>query len=212
MIKKCLCMAAAAAALGLAAGCAPPDEEESLPKEEAEYVLSDNEITSTDQIAQAGMMNTEGAAIGSVRFFAKDNGILMQADFDEGVPGGFHGFHIHETGLCETDAPDGPFTTAGGHFNPAGTSHGTHAGDMPSLFGMEDGSAYLISTLDQIQPEQLVNEDLAVILHDGANNFANIPDRYIQEETGEPGPDEQTLQTGDSGNRISCGVIEPAEA
>ncbi|WP_177195522.1 superoxide dismutase family protein [Salibacterium qingdaonense] len=201
----------AAAVLGAAAGCAPP-EEESMPGQEAEEVSSDHSAMQDSPIAEAGMVNTEETEIGRVRFYEEKDGVLMQTSFEKGVPEGFHGFHIHETGLCEPNAADGPFATAGGHFNPGGTSHSSHAGDMPSLFGMTDGSAYLVSALDRITPEQLVNGNLAVILHDGPNNFANIPDRYIQSETGEPGPDEQTLMTGDSGSRISCGVIKPAGA
>ncbi|MFD2706428.1 superoxide dismutase family protein [Salibacterium lacus] len=201
----------AAAVLAAAAGCAPP-EEESMPEQEAEEVSSDHPSVQNSPIAEAEMINTEETEIGHVRFYEKKDGVMMQASFEKGVPEGFHGFHIHETGLCEANAEDGPFTTAGGHFNPGGTSHGSHVGDMPSLYGMTNGSAYLAGALDRITPEQLVNENLAVILHDGPNNFANIPDRYIQAETGEPGPDKQTLMTGDSGSRISCGVVKPAGA
>ena len=43
---------------------------------------------------------------------------------------------------------------------------------------------------------------VAVVVHAGADNFANIPTRYA------PAPDEQTLMTGDAGSRIACGVIE----
>ncbi|SFP59523.1 superoxide dismutase family protein [Salibacterium halotolerans] len=202
----------AAAVLTTAAGCAPSEEEQSMPRQEAEEVASENPYAEAAPIAKAEMVNTDDTKIGLVRFFEKENGVMMHSEFEEGVPEGFHGFHIHETGLCEPNAPDGPFTTAGGHFNPGGTVHGSHAGDMPSLFGMKDGSAYLKSTLDRITPEQLMNENLAVILHDGPNNFANIPNRYVQADTGERGPDEQTLRTGDSGSRISCGVIKPANA
>ena len=47
-----------------------------------------------------------------------------------------------------------------------------------------------------------------MILHAGADNLANIPDRY--ETVGsEPlaGPDEMTLATGDAGPRYVCGLI-----
>ncbi|WP_051302848.1 superoxide dismutase family protein [Salibacterium aidingense] len=198
------------AVIGLLFGCNNPNEtnEEGLPEEDAREVLSNASEISKNGIAEASMQNTDGSIIGNVQFYEKDKSVIMEAFFEQGVPGGFHGFHIHETGLCEPNAEDGPFTTAGGHFNPENTTHGSHAGDMPSLYGMEDGSAYLVSALDQIQPHQLANEDLAVIVHSGPDNFANIPDRYTSKNSDQPGPDEETLQTGDSGSRISCGVIE----
>jgi Cu/Zn superoxide dismutase len=40
----------------------------------------------------------------------------------------------------------------------------------------------------------------AVMVHSGPDNFANIPARY-------GGPDQETLNTGDSGSRIACGVV-----
>jgi superoxide dismutase, Cu-Zn family len=40
----------------------------------------------------------------------------------------------------------------------------------------------------------------AVMVHSGADNFANIPARY-------GGPDQETLSTGDAGSRLACGVV-----
>lgn len=45
----------------------------------------------------------------------------------------------------------------------------------------------------------------AVIVHAAADNFGNIPvDRY------DPDPDEATLNTGDAGGRVGCGLVEGA--
>ena len=55
-----------------------------------------------------------------------------------GLAPGFHGFHVHTTGRC--DAPG--FTTAGGHLNPSGATHGAHAGDLPSLLVNADGTGH----------------------------------------------------------------------
>jgi Cu-Zn family superoxide dismutase len=38
------------------------------------------------------------------------------------------------------------------------------------------------------------------MVHAGADNFANIPDRYGE-------PDQTTLNTGDAGGRAACGVV-----
>ena len=45
----------------------------------------------------------------------------------------------------------------------------------------------------------------AVMVHAGPDNFANIPARYAA-----AGPDQMTLDTGDSGARVVCGTIAPA--
>jgi Cu-Zn family superoxide dismutase len=54
----------------------------------------------------------------------------------EGLTPGFHGFHVHAVGQCVA-----PFASAGGHYNPDGVGHGSHAGDMPSLLVLDDGTA-----------------------------------------------------------------------
>lgn len=55
----------------------------------------------------------------------------------------------------------------------------------------------------------LLHEDLlfgadgtSLIVHEGRDNYANIPERYAPN-----GPDEETLKTGDAGARIACGII-----
>jgi superoxide dismutase, Cu-Zn family len=119
---------------------------------------------------------------------------------------GFHGFHVHTVGLCEADAPAGPFTTAGGHYTGGATAHGDHAGDMPSLLVTQEGWAYLEFVTDRFTLADLRDADgSAVMVHEGRDNFANIPTRYLS--NGVPGPDAVTLATGDAGNRAACGVI-----
>jgi superoxide dismutase, Cu-Zn family len=113
---------------------------------------------------------------------------------------GFHGFHIHAVGKCE-----GPsFMSAGGHVqaNPA-QSHGDHIGDMPSLLVKRNGTASLRFTTDRFDLGDLRDADgSAVMIHAGPDNFANIPPRYAPN-----GPDQQTKDTGDSGDRAACGAI-----
>jgi Cu-Zn family superoxide dismutase len=120
---------------------------------------------------------------------------------------GFHGFHVHTTGLCEADAPAGPFTTAGGHYTGGDTVHGDHAGDMPSLLATAGGKAYLTFVTDRFTLADLRDADgSAVMIHAARDNFANIPTRYLS--GGVPGPDATTLATGDAGTRAACGVIK----
>ena len=68
-----------------------------------------------------------------------------------GLSPGEHGFHVHETGLCE---PPG-FESAGAHFAPAGRRHGfhdpdgPHAGDLRNLVVTGEGSA-LVDMADSL--------------------------------------------------------------
>ncbi|MDT5260876.1 MAG: superoxide dismutase, Cu-Zn family [Mycobacterium sp.] len=127
---------------------------------------------------------------------------------------GFHGVHIHKTGKCEpnstapTGGAPGDFLSAGGHFQAPGHSVEPASGDLTSLEVRKDGVGMLVTTTDAFTMEDLLTgEKTAVIIHAGADNFANIPrDRYTQ-TNGMPGPDETTMSTGDAGKRVACGVI-----
>jgi Cu-Zn family superoxide dismutase len=129
----------------------------------------------------------------------------------EGMPPGWHGFHVHATGLCEPDSPDpadptevGDFLSAGGHLGADEAAHGDHAGDLPPLDVGQDGTASLEVTTDRFALEDLLDDDgSAVMVHSGPDNLGNVPSRYAPD-----GPDAETLAAGDSGTRIACGVIE----
>jgi Cu-Zn family superoxide dismutase len=150
------------------------------------------------RVASATLVDATGERVGRVwmREDRRDDVVYIEARFED-LPPGFHGFHIHTTGSCE--APG--FTTAGGHYNPTGASHGDHAGDLPSLLVNGDGSAILVTATDRFSIADLrAGDGSAVIVHSGRDNFANIPARY-------GGPDAETLSTGDAGSRIACGVV-----
>jgi superoxide dismutase, Cu-Zn family len=151
-----------------------------------------------DARAFAILKNAAGEKVGHVWMheLRRDDGVVLFVRA-RGLAPGFHGFHIHTTGLC--DAPG--FTTAGGHLNPSGATHNAHAGDLPSLLVTDDGSAILATATDRFSIADLRDADgSAVMIHSGRDNFANIPPRY-------GAPDQETLNTGDSGSRIACGVV-----
>ncbi|MCV7152921.1 superoxide dismutase[Cu-Zn] [Mycolicibacterium pyrenivorans] len=127
---------------------------------------------------------------------------------------GFHGLHIHSVGKCEADsvAPTGgapaDFNSAGGHLQVPGHSGHPASGDLSSLQVREDGSAMLVTTTDAFTAEELLGEaGTAIIVHEKADNFANIPPERYQQVNGDPPPDQTTLATGDAGARVACGVI-----
>ena len=156
---------------------------------------------------EVAMVDAEGTDVGTVTLIPENGATRVEADVD-GLEPGFHGFHIHDVGICDPDAPDGPFTTATGHYVGEGGTHGEHDGDMPSLSVNADGSASLSATLDAFTVEELTAGDgAAVMIHAGPDNFANVPDRYTSSETDAPGPDDMTNSTGDAGARAACGVI-----
>lgn len=116
---------------------------------------------------------------------------------------GFHGLHIHQVGTCEGD-----FTSAGGHFQAEGHSGHPSSGDLSSLQVRSDGSAKLVTTTDAFTAEELLSgTKTAIVIHEKADNFGNIPAEKYQQVNGTPGPDQQTLSTGDAGGRVACGVI-----
>lgn len=127
---------------------------------------------------------------------------------------GFHGMHIHSVGKCEPNsvAPTGGapanFNSAGGHFQVAGRTGHPASGDLSSLQVREDGSAKLVTTTDAFTAEELMNgAGTSIIIHEKADNFANIPPERYQQVDGAPPPDQTTLATGDAGARVACGVI-----
>jgi len=146
--------------------------------------------------ARAELSGAEGSAVrGSVTFRAAGGRVQVHAEV-ENVPAGVHGFHLHEKGDCS--AAD--FTSAGGHFNPAGVAHGApdaephHAGDFGNITVGEDGKGSL-----ELESNELTLDDgptgvvgRAIILHAGEDDLHSQP-------------------TGNAGARLACGVVKLAE-
>lgn len=99
-------------------------------------------------------------------------------------PIGPFGFHIHEGETCED--PENKFQKSKGHFNPTNTIHPFHAGDLPSLQS-NDGYAYMAIYTNRFKPEDVIGK--TVIIHQS-------PDDY------------RTQPSGNSGDRIGCGIIK----
>ncbi len=130
---------------------------------------------------------------------------------------GSHGMHIHSVGKCEassvspTGGPAGDFNSAGGHLQVGGHTGHPASGDLTPLNVRSDGSGKVAATSDAFTADDLKGpEGSALIIHEGPDNFANIPQRYTHD--GAPGPDAETLATGDSGGRVACAVLAPASA
>lgn len=151
------------------------------------------------QAARAELRDAEGEVVANVQL-TEENGRLRIAVQARNLSPGFRGFHIHAVGACEP--PD--FASAEGHFNPHGVHHPHHAGDLPNLMVLEDGTAEMVVVTDRVTVSDLTDgRGTAFIIHADPDNHAHIPQRYVDE------PDEITLATGDAGARTACGVVEP---
>ena len=166
-----------------------------------------------DPMATAELADPAGEARGQVEFYNLDGGETEVVITAENLEAGFYGFHIHEIGECEPDsaAPDdsedtGDFKSAGGHIaGEEDADHPDHAGDLPTLLVNNDGTANMSVVTARLDESTLLDDDgSAVIIHSDPDNFSNVPERYLDDAT----PDEDTVATGDAGDRIVCGVIE----
>lgn len=112
---------------------------------------------------------------------AKNSG---KGNSNKAVSGGeasnFYGMHIHEFGDCTP-----PFDKTGGHYNPYNTEHPEHAGDMPPLMS-NNGYAWMSFFDGRFTIEEIIGK--SVIIHHMRDNFTTQP-------------------SGDSGEKIACGVI-----
>lgn len=141
--------------------------------------------------------------------------VMVQTTQPGKLTPGSHGLHIHTVGKCEVNsvAPaggaPGDFLSAGGHFKGGGgDDHPAHAGDLTPLQVRADGTAMLVTTTSAFTREELLADPgTAIIIHAGADNFANIPSDRYQQTNGAAPPDATTAATGDAGKRVACGVL-----
>lgn len=211
--RRLLIGAGAVAVLGLAA-CGSDDAGDTAPAGGSETTATAEQAGATgggdaEPAATATVLDEEGTELGTVSFAEVDGATEVTAELADLEPG-FYGFHIHDTGECEPHGTDddgehAAFDSAGSHLNPDDSEHPDHAGDMPPLLVMENGQAHTSFQTDRFTPADLeADAGTAVMIHAGADNFAHIPERYA------PAPDEDSLSTGDAGDRVGCGVVEAA--
>jgi superoxide dismutase, Cu-Zn family len=158
----------------------------------------------------------DGAKVATAKFEFADGYVTITVETTgQGVlTPGFHGVHIHSVGKCEansvpaTGGAPGDFLSAGGHYQAPGHTGHPESGDLTSLEVRKDGGALLVTTTDAFTKDDLTaGQGTAIVIHAGADNFANIPPERYTQVNGTPGPDQTTMSTGDAGKRVACGVI-----
>jgi len=159
-------------------------------------------------VAQIKSPNGTEVAAATIEFQGGFATVTVQTTGPGALAPGFHGLHIHAIGKCEansvapTGGPSGDFLSAGGHFTGPNGNHAGHGGDLTSLQVRDDGTALLVTTTSAFTKDDLLaGQGTTIMIHEDADNFGNIPDRYT------PAPDAITLATGDAGKRVACGVI-----
>ncbi len=152
-------------------------------------------------IAMAELKDTQGQVVGQATFTSEPSGAVKIQVNVAGLmtEAGDHGIHTHAVGQCTPD-----FKAAGGHFNPTNAQHGLnnpqgpHVGDLPNMQLTADGSGTYEATSDR------------VTLGSGANSLFDADGSALVIHAG---PDDQvTDPSGNSGDRIACGVIVAAPA
>ncbi len=150
----------------------------------------------------ATLKDASGKEVGTATFTKSGDHLVVTVEA-KGLTPGFHGLHVHQVGKCEGD-----FASAGGHLQVAGHTGHPSSGDLTSINVLQDGTGTLSTSTDAVTLDDLkADGGRAVIIHAGADNFGNIPNRYTLPDNA-PVPDEQTMSTGDAGARVACGVLQ----
>lgn len=178
-----MCVAAGAASLIVAACAGQRNEEGPL-----------DAVPLGPSAAAAELADASGRVVARATAEEAGEGVRIRIEAD-GMPAGAYGAHVHTTGRC--DAPT--FAGAGPHWNPGARQHGKdnaagmHKGDLPNLLVGTDGRGsfeytVLGAAIGGGASAMLDGDGAAVVLHQRADDYRTDP-------------------SGNSGDRIACGVL-----
>ena len=157
------------------------------------FILASTATAGVRGRAVAVVKDADGKIVGTAIAAKSDHGLRVRIKTLT-LSTGEHGLHIHAVGKC--DAPK--FTTAGPHWNPDGKQHGrdnpngSHSGDLPNLIvdAKQRGNlSFDLHEADLFGVGGLLDADgSAIVIHAKADDYKTDP-------------------TGNSGDRIACGVF-----
>jgi Cu-Zn family superoxide dismutase len=141
------------------------------------------------------LKDAHGMSVGQAILWQQEEHVLGIELQLHSLPPGEHGIHFHQNAKC--DAPD--FKSAGPHFNPEGKKHGIdnpeghHAGDLKNITidaqgGLDLRFTVSDATLASDSHSLFSNGGTALVIHAKADDYKTDP-------------------SGNSGDRIACGVI-----
>ena len=140
------------------------------------------------------IVDSAGATVGFVAGMLDAQGLKLDINVYR-LPRGRYGMHLHEVGKCEP--PD--FASALAHWNPLDKQHGhqnpqgPHEGDLGNIDVGADGRVHVTRMIPVPGPGQrrlvdLSATGLSLVIHKNAD-------------------DEKTDPSGNSGDRIACGLV-----
>lgn len=140
------------------------------------------------------LQDGQGKNVGTAALSKAPHGVKISLNVHD-LPAGQHGIHVHQNAKCE--GPD--FKSSGGHFNPDGKKHGLespdgpHAGDIPNFTVDAKGKA----KTSVVAPNVTLADDPHSVFSGGGTSL------MVHAKA----DDYKTDPSGNSGDRIACGVI-----
>ena len=158
---------------------------------------------SLSTIAEADNKNVIAQCVLEHSDVVKGNIVMMQSSTGgptlikgtiTGLEPGEHAFHVHEFGDLSKGCE-----SAGAHYNPDRVDHGDleqgHVGDLGNITADDSGTANIkivAERIDLVGERSIVGR--SIVVHKDVDDLGK-------------GGDEESLKTGNAGDRLACGVI-----